>query len=231
MTPLARTSCSAFSLVELLTVVALLSLLSVAAMPTVSQLGKTGRDSQNLVLVSGALEQAREYAISRNTYTWVAFQKLKSAPNQPVYMMAFASVDGSKAGVTTSGTYPVGGASSDLVVIDRLRKLENCALESLLPSNNALTSKLPPVTSQTFLAGEESGPTFQVAGSSIAGSDTDFPYSIMFTPAGEARVSAALPESVQLIVVPLKGGSVADGAAASVIRIYGLTGRVKVYHP
>lgn len=221
----------AFSLIELLTVVALFGILAVATVPAVSQLGKAGRDSQNLILLSGTLEKAREYAVSRNTYSWVTFQKLESAPNAPIYMMSFASADGSKAGVTAGSTHAIGNAASDLVAIDRPQKLEDCSLESTLPGDSSLAAKLPPVSSHSFLAGGSSGPTFEYSLPSLPAGDSRFSHSIMFTPTGEARVSAALPESVQFVVVPRKGGTQVDGAAASVIRVSGLTGRVKVYRP
>lgn len=231
MNPPQRALIRGFSLIELLTVVALLGVLAVAAVPAVSQLGKAGRDSQNLILVSGTLEKAREYAVSRNTYTWVSFQKLKSDPEQPVYMMAFASADGSKAGVTSGGTYAIGSSAADLVAIDRPQKLENCSIEADLPAENVLGSKLPSTSSLSFLAGAGTGPTFDYSSPRLPSADTKFSHSVMFTPAGEARVSAALPESVQMVMVPLKGGTVVDNAAASVIRVSGLTGRVKVYRP
>jgi prepilin-type N-terminal cleavage/methylation domain-containing protein len=215
---------SAFSLVELLTVLALVGVLSVAAVPAVSQLGKAGKNAQNLILLSGTLEKAREYAVSRNTYSWVVFEKLSSVPEAPIEMMTLASDDGSKAGVSVGGTHTVGG-TSNLVVIDRVQKLEDCALESSVPGDNALTGTLPAVSSRDFLAGEASGPTFEVSNQGT------FSHSIMFTPSGEARVSGGLPECVQLVVVPLKGGTVKDDAGAGVVRVSGLTGRVKVYRP
>lgn len=229
MKPLPRVSGRAFSLIELLTVVALVGILAVATVPAVSQLGKAGRDSQNLILVSGTLEKAREYAIGRNTYTWVSFQKLKSAPEQPIYMMAFASADGSKAGVSANQAYAVSGNTGDLVAIDRPQKLEDCSIEAALPAGNTLS--LPAVSTQSFLTTASTGPTFNYANARLGAADSKFSYSVMFTPAGEARVSAALPESVEMVLVPLKGGTVADNAAASVIRVSGLTGRVKVYRP
>jgi prepilin-type N-terminal cleavage/methylation domain-containing protein len=202
----------AFTLIELLTVMALFGVLAVAAIPAVGGLGSSGRATQNLVLVSETLERAREYAVSRNTYTWVAWTE-----DTPVTMAAFASVDGSRAGVDMASATAVPGSADALTAIDRLQKLEYGEIQQTLPPGNSLLGDIP--ASSAFVT----GPKFTY-------NQRNFTRSLMFTPAGEARVSAALPENIQLVFVPMKGDT-RDTAAASVVQISGLTGRVKVYRP
>lgn len=221
------TGVRAFSLIELLTVVALISVLTMAAVPIMGNLSSGGQEIKNLITLSGTLEKAREYAVSRNTYTWVTLEKLKSEPEKPVLVMTFASADGSKAGVTPGSSFEVPGTSRDVIPIDQPQKLHALELEEEVPSGNALRDRLS--GSASFLAKPNAGPTFKYR---LPGNQTkDFSYSVMFTPSGEARISAALPENIQVVLTPLKGEVVPNPAAASVIRISGLTGRVKVFRP
>ena len=71
--PQTRHWCRGFTLIELLTVIAIIAILSalvVFAVPSI----KGGRDlTQSAYVVSGALEQARSYAMANNTYAWVGF--------------------------------------------------------------------------------------------------------------------------------------------------------------
>lgn len=218
-----------FSLIELLTVVALIAILAVAVLPALSSMSGSGRTRQNLIQISGALEKAREYAVSRNTYTWVAWRMNNVSTDRPVLQMAFASADGSTADVPSSGTYsgPYGGTNR-VVPIDRPQKLEGCRLKagSALPSDSPIRTRV-----ENFAGGAAlTGPGFSSYTSTQTGT-VDFDASIMFTPAGEARVSAALPENIQFALIPLKGADTEDTAGASLVRVSGLTGRVKVYQP
>jgi prepilin-type N-terminal cleavage/methylation domain-containing protein len=64
---------SAFSLIELLTVMAIVALLLSLAFPAVSAL-KTADDITKAANdVAGALERAQAYAMANNTYAWVGF--------------------------------------------------------------------------------------------------------------------------------------------------------------
>lgn len=224
----------AFTLIELLSVIALIALLVVASGSAINGLSDSGRSTKSLLNISEALEWAREYAVSHNTYTWVAFSNHDGLLDKPLVMAIFASTDGSRAGVALggSGSTSVDASGGALRLMHRMEKLEDCVLSAEIPPGNALSSSLP--------AGS-SDPSFATASKFTCTARIDeqartlnFDRAVMFTPNGEAKVSPSLPEFVQITVIPTKGNRtsrVLRNEAASVIRISGLTGRVAVYRP
>src|ERR1700761_3327578 len=68
-----RDARTGFTLVELLTVIAVMSLLTAMSLPVMNSI----KDSQNVSLgtasVSSALLRARAYAMAHDTYVWVGF--------------------------------------------------------------------------------------------------------------------------------------------------------------
>lgn len=214
--PFRSAACAkAFSLVELLTVVAIVAVLATAAGPMMSESGRAGNATKGLVEISGILEQARGYAVSRNTYVWVVFTA------NPVMVTAFASADGSSQGVGPGDTVAV--PSSAFTQIEKLKTLENCRIADVLPPGSALES------TGFSPAGENlsQGPRFNYS----ARGGIDFTRSVMFTPSGQARQGSVLPSKFQMVVVPTRGESIDDTANTSVIQVSGLTGRIKVYRP
>lgn len=63
----------AFSLTELLVVVAIVGVLSALSIPAMSSMKGAGDLTRAAYTVQDALEQARTYAMANNTYTWVGF--------------------------------------------------------------------------------------------------------------------------------------------------------------
>lgn len=218
----------------MLLVIAIVAILMVASGSALSGLSESGQSTKSLLTISEAMEWAREYAISRNTYAWVAFSNSDGQLDEPMAVAIIASTDGSRAGVGLGGggTTDVDASAGTLRVINRLAKLENCVLAAEVPAANGLANSLP--------AGS-SDPSFATASrftysTSIDGQTRklDLNKAVMFTPTGEAKVSPSLPEFIQIAVIPTKGeGSerVQRDEAASVIRISGLTGRIAVYRP
>jgi prepilin-type N-terminal cleavage/methylation domain-containing protein len=220
-----------FSLAEVMTVMALISLLSVTVGPNIGKLAMGGSFQRALIDTSGAFEKAREYAVASNGYVYVGFTKPDTKGE--IYGAIFAAKDGSTGGVSdlTSGrSHRVEATGNEsLALLDRVFKLEGCALADSLPANNALNGNPALEDAASSLS---SGDRFE-CDAGAAGSLT-FERVIQFTPQGEGRVARTLSQTVQAVLVPLKGDpakQLADSVGASVIRVAALTGRINVYRP
>src|SRR5882757_4975045 len=75
-----------FTLVELLSVIAIIALLATVAIPVLN----TGNNEMNqgLQVTAGMMDQARQYAISRNTYTWLVVGVPSAAQDLQVGIVA-----------------------------------------------------------------------------------------------------------------------------------------------
>ncbi len=82
----------AFSLVELLTVVALIGILATATIPAVGNMAAASRRTKSLSDLSTLFEGARQYAVAKNTYVWVAFSD--TSTGRPLYASVIASRNG-----------------------------------------------------------------------------------------------------------------------------------------
>jgi len=95
---------SGFTLIELLTVVAIIAAMMTLAVPAFNSL-KGGSDVKTAAYtISGALENARTYALANNTYVWVGFYEEDGSQPSPntsqkggrVIVLVVASKDGTR---------------------------------------------------------------------------------------------------------------------------------------
>jgi prepilin-type N-terminal cleavage/methylation domain-containing protein len=124
----------AFTLVELLVVVAIVLILTLLLAPAFTSLKSAGDVSTAAYTIKGVMEQARTYAMANNTYVWVGFYEEKaSAPsttpatpgNGRLVMSTVASLDGTTTyGSATNGTI----AAIKLRQVGKLVKIENIHL-------------------------------------------------------------------------------------------------------
>ncbi len=70
---------AAFSLIELLSVMAIVGMLSVAAVPALNSINSSGGVTKAGYDIGGLLEQARAYAMARNTYVFVGVAEVDGA--------------------------------------------------------------------------------------------------------------------------------------------------------
>src|SRR5213592_1476354 len=70
---LRRRLTSGFTLIELLVVIGIMILLTVLLTPAFMNLKSAGDVTSAAYTIKGVLEQARTYAMTNNTYTWVGF--------------------------------------------------------------------------------------------------------------------------------------------------------------
>jgi type II secretory pathway pseudopilin PulG len=145
-------SVRSFTLLELLIVVALIGLLLGLIAPAFTTI-KSGTDATSAAYtIKGALDSARTYAKSHNTYTWVGFfeedaSQSSTNPATPgngrIVISIIASKDGSE--VYTSVGSPAADIDSNgtrLLQVGKLIKLENMHLRTFSNGNG---------TGETFL--------------------------------------------------------------------------------
>jgi len=192
-----------FSLLELLVVVALLGVLSVLAVPALSGLTRSNTMNKNLLILSGVFEQARQYAISRNTYVWVV---LTSASNtgltNSLKVGQIASLDGTDVLSWSPASTLVSG-SSNLEMVGRPQELRMVRIENS--------------------AAADAGAS--MASVNITGGTLTFTRAVQFTPTGEARVGASVSRFIDLAVLE---DSAVGSSNRAVLRLTGLTGKTSV---
>lgn len=191
---------SGFSLIELLSVVAIIGLLATAAVPAVGDMAASSRRTQFLADLSGVLESARQYAVAKNTYVWVAFTA-DSSTGQSV--VAIAAKDGLGQGYGPDDTWTP-------TVVD----LSNSANFSQISRAKSLGEVK--IQSAENLA---QGLGFRV---SQDGRLVDFPRSIQFSPAGSAKIAAGIQGTLILQT------SAGNGRFADRVAVNGPTGFVQV---
>jgi prepilin-type N-terminal cleavage/methylation domain-containing protein len=222
----------AFSLIELLTVVAIVGLLASFSMPALSSLARGGDTNHAVSGLAGLLDLAREYAVAKNTYTWVVLAADPGAlPGGNLYAVVLASQDGSNTfdGVSavdldTPATFDLGGAATNLGLVRKAVAFPNVVLEALSSSPApAGEAQVDPNANVRFRLPASSARSIQFLNNTPGAQRV-----VQFAPNGQARVSGALAQVIELGVKPLKG-TVRDEANASAIRVSGMTGRTQVY--
>lgn len=211
----------AFTLLELLTVLGIMALVSIASVPAVSALTKSSKINQAMSQITGTLEQARQYAVANNTYTWVAFyQDNNSTDGSKVHVATLGSKDGTD---PTDG-FTMGG-SVDMEKVIPLNRNASFAQVQLKQAGANAWPTLPAVPA-VYLSNTVS------FGVNIPGKGvTAFNQVVQFTPAGEAKVSPGIPSVIELGLRPVHAGNAENADNIAVIRIAGMTGQTRLFRP
>jgi prepilin-type N-terminal cleavage/methylation domain-containing protein len=130
---------SAFTLFELLIVIAIIAVLLVLLAPAFTSIKSGGDVTSAAYTIKGALDTARTYAKTNNTYTWVGFyeEDVSQSSTNPatagigrIVMSIVAAKDG-----TMLYTVPLASvitlAPANLIQVGKLTKIDNVHLKTL----------------------------------------------------------------------------------------------------
>lgn len=209
----AKTASKAFSLIELLCVMSVIAILAVVSIPALR--GRADDMNSGLQVAGGVMEFARQYAISQNTYVWVAVRSTTAVEDGRIAVIA--SKDGTDVLSWSKASIDI-ASSQDLELVGRVRNLPRI---QVVDAATVPIPKLPSVSGAVKMATV----SFQIGSGSAS---QDFNRAVQFTPTGEARVAAGgVDRYIDMALLPQQG-SLADSNQA-VIRIFGLTGKSMVY--
>jgi prepilin-type N-terminal cleavage/methylation domain-containing protein len=191
---------SAFTLIELLCVIALLGVLTVMALPAMSSLKGSGSVNHAALNISLLLEQARAHALANNIHVWVGFRE----QDNRLMVTSVAGLTGDASDISSSTTFRP---------LMKPRTFENIVLSK--PDNFAGMPQAQDLAANSPFRFSQMQ----------AGTLTSFDHVIEFVPSGGARLSSGSPTRwIQLGIEPTNG---ANNDAA--IQVAGLTGQVKVF--
>ncbi|MBE7157094.1 MAG: prepilin-type N-terminal cleavage/methylation domain-containing protein [Rhodospirillales bacterium] len=256
-----RSCCKqAFTLVELLVVIAVIAVLLAITKPVFNTIGGANTFPKALTDVSSALEQARAYAISNNTYVFFGIVEVDSSvdSNQTqtagtgrVAICVAASKDGTANynSIDPKGTW-TSKDGANLSALGKLTHNDNVHLVALAdpPANNGKMSqrqKVDPAYQLSKPANDPSAdsvtPFAYPIGSAFNRGHYQFNRVIMFDPQGTARIVNANGDSVASVIEigiePAHGRSYAAVDANQLtgnfaaIQVDGITGAVRIYRP
>jgi prepilin-type N-terminal cleavage/methylation domain-containing protein len=213
----------AFTLIELLTVMAIISVMMVAVVPALNGLKGAGDVTKAAYDLTGTLEQARAYAMANNTYVFVGITErdgldAKKAGVGQILVVAMGSRD---------GTRGYGGNPSNLAPLTKARRIENVRLADSVPTTGNLSR--PPVST-----GNRVGNDAFVAQDSFESSGYTFTKIIQFDPRGMASIqssSASVSPWIEVGLVGANGGADLQKANCAALMLDGVTGSAKIYRP
>jgi len=216
-----------FTLVEMLTVIAIAAIMASVAVPAFISINSSQGVTQGLNDVSGMLELARSTAMSQNTYVFVGLANTTDAVgNSELIVGAVRSMDG------TFNTAP-----GNLSPIAKLRMVHNAQMIPLSgatapPTAAVLQNILPSPDTAASVANADSSISFTVNGQVFTNSV------LVVTPQGQVILSSNVTSStpftdqVEIAVQPARGtvipASTKDGF---VIWMSGGSGSLRYFRP
>jgi len=109
--------CAAFSLIELLVVIAIISVLATMTVLGIQSMSVSRGVTQAASDLTSLLELARNEAINKKTFVWVAVNDITNSGSSEVQMIAVYSADGSSS-----------SAATNLFALTRVLRVRNCGL-------------------------------------------------------------------------------------------------------
>jgi prepilin-type N-terminal cleavage/methylation domain-containing protein len=224
----------AFTLVEMLVVIAIILVLMVLLAPAFTTMKGAGDVTSAAYTIEGVLEQARTYAMANNTYTWVGFAgSLGTTPASVtgvVSVAMIASNDGTQLGANsgTSSAFVIGAGLGTAAQIGKLVQLQNTHIgDTGVPTNDGTEFESRPFVPSAYRissAGTSAHP-FTVQ-------QTTFSRWIQFSPRGEALVNGGttqIARYAEVGILPTHGSTLAVTPNIVAVEIGGLEGSMKIY--
>lgn len=204
------TGSAGFSLIELMSVIGILSVLAVVGAGGLQQI-KNRSTAKAVNQLVGCIEEARSYAVASGRRTWVAF-----SDSSPVKAAIFVA----------SGPVPAGSGQVDEAwLVARPETLEAVRIGGEIPTEARLEL--------TARDTSEILPAKGAFGATLTWKGEKYSRSFCFSASGEAEVHVRTPVSgIQIVLLKDSGGQeipVQDRRLATVVRVNGLTGLVRVY--
>ena len=195
----------AFSLIELLIVIAIITVLAALALPAFNSIRNASGLTKTASDIAGILEQARAYAMAQNTYVWVGFQTNQANGTDTLIVGVISSKTGSS------------NPSNNVVQLGKITRFENVQLVPNLPANSgsrpAANVQLVDATNFAFT---------NWANTQV----------IRWDSRGEARISASqLSRIIEIGLQGSAGGAVRNASNNAAVQLGGLSGAVIVYRP
>jgi len=237
----------AFTLLELLVVMAIIAILMVLIAPAFTSI-KTGNDVTTAAnTIKGVLDTARTYANANNTYVWVGFYEenvSQPSPNSAtpkigrVVMSAVASNDGT---IIYPSSAPGTIDPTRLIQVGKLTKIDNVHLwtHTDAPLGTGSTFDTRPNVTSTYCIGDTNptGTLFQYpVGSPAPTAQYSFVKGVQFSPGGSAQIinsttSYSPQTAAEIGVEPTHGNVTPSSVPANVVAIQftGIGGNVKIY--
>lgn len=203
-----RRSQSGFSLIELLTVIAIMSLLLGSSVVGLSSYqGQTF--TKQAYDMREILASAKASAMAKNTFVWVGFGSTVSAGQSTVVVTAFASRSGLN-NATASNLNPL---------------MKPCRFANfLLTKADQMTSG----PSETGTDLSSTATTWQLPAQTVDGTTVPLTQAILFSPNGQCFLTAAPLSYIDIGMKPTHGTAAANNNLAA-LQVSGLTSQVQLY--
>jgi len=257
-TCLALSNPRSFTLTELLVVVFIMALITGMAAPLFNLIFRSEGLTATAGDVEQLLEQARSYAMGKNTYVYVGIIEVDDAQQGPsplqtavagvgrLVVAVISSQDGTSGFDPTSSSNPIwtaynGGAS--LSAMSKLRTFSNIHLTDLSSSMNGNLVRPSVASTPGYNLGTETcqsvTPFAWPLGRNLNSGQYNFTKVIQFTPQGSASVilasnGEAIPQWIEIGLTPTHGNILPISPTTGnqvVLQINGVSGGVSIYRP
>jgi type II secretory pathway pseudopilin PulG len=226
----------AFSLVELLVVMFIVALLTLLVVPAFTNIKGAVDVTGGGYTIKGILEQARSYAMAKNTYTWVGFAgSVGTTVTGQVLIATVASNDGTAkvcqggdgTDTTNQTSMVVGTGPGAVTQLGKLARLDNSHIgDTGVPTNNGTDFENRPSVPSVYRVSASGDTTHP-----FTVQNTTFNRWIQFNPRGEAVVKGGATQVAQYAEVgllPARGTTLVPPNIVA-IQISGYEGNIRIY--